>query len=419
MNLGKLIGSFVPGLLALTASAALAIEEPKPMPRQDTSTASTDLPAVVRGNAAFGLNLYARLRKAPGNTFLSPYSLSTALAMTAAGARGETARQMAEVLGLPADPARTNAAFAALVESLRPPGARPPYELHTANALWGQRGYRFREEFLATLRGSYRATFEAVDFEHATESARQTINASVEKETAGKIRDLIAAGVLDAQTRLVLTNAIYFKGSWSNPFRAEATREDDFHLPGNRTARMPLMNQTARFGYAEDQDCQVLELPYAGGDLAMVVLLPRKNDGLAELERSLSPEALARRLDQLQGTSVAVALPRFQLTATFELTRTLADLGMTLPFSDRADFSGINGGEEPLQISAVIHKAYVDVNETGTEAAAATAVGIRATAAFIPKPPVPFRADHPFVFLIRDRRTGCVLFLGCLTDPGR
>jgi serpin B len=395
-----------------------AAQEPRPVTRENAARPA-DRSALVQGNNRFGLSLFSQLRQAPGNAFLSPFSLSTALAMTAAGARGETARQMAEVLQLPAGSDRISTDFASLIQSLGPGPERAdaPYALHTANALWGQQGYHFLPAFVTLLQRSYGAALEEVDFQGATEEARRTINAWVAKQTRDKIQDLIAQGVLDASTRLVLTNAIYFKGTWSSPFHGQRTQDDDFHASGGRIVRVPLMHQTGRFGYAEDQNVQTLELPYVGGDLAMVVLLPRQRDGLAELEKALSAGWLADRLDGLKSTSVAVALPRFKLTAEFELQRTLAALGMTLPFSDRADFSGINGGSEPLQIAAVIHKAFVDVNESGTEAAAATAVGIRAASALVPQTPVEFRADHPFLFLIRDRRTGSLLFLGCLTQP--
>ena len=406
-----LIFSFV------TALSAHAAEEAELVPNNNATVAEADRSALVQGNTRFGLDLYARLSRAPGNTFLSPFSISTALAMTASGARSETARQMNEVLGFSLEADRIDPAFASLIQTLRPAGEKPAYQLHTANALWGQHGYHFQPGFVATLRGPFGAALEEVDFRGATETARRTINTWVENQTAGKIQDLIASGVLDASTRLVLTNAIYFKGDWSSPFRAEQTHEDDFHGAAGRTVRVPLMHQTGRFSYAEDESVQALELPYAGGDLALVVLLPKKPDGLAEAEAALTAESLAARVAALQDTRMDVALPRFKLTAEFELTSTLAALGMTLPFSDRADFSGINGGNEPLQISAVIHKAYVDVNETGTEAAAATAVGIRAMAV-MPQPPVTFRADHPFLFLIRDRRSGSVLFLGRLMQPG-
>jgi serpin B len=397
-----------------------AAQEPRPVTRVNPPLPA-DRSALVQGNNRFGLNLFAQLRQGPGNTFLSPFSLSTALAMTAAGARGETARQMAGVLQLPGGPDRVNTDFAALIQALRPGpgpgGADAPYALHTANALWGQQGYHFLPAFETLLERSYGAAFEDIDFQGASEEARRTINAWVAKQTRDKIQELIAPGVLDSSTRLVLTNAIYFKGTWSSPFRAEQTQEGDFHASGGRILGMPLMHQTGRFGYAEDPNVQALELPYVGGDLAMVVLLPRQKDGLADLEKTLSAGSLADRLDRLQTTQVAVTLPRFKLTAEFELKPALAALGMTLPFSDRADFSGMNGGSEPLQISAVIHKAFVDVNESGTEAAAATAVGIRAMSVLVPQTPVEFRADHPFLFLIRDRRTGSLLFLGCLTQP--
>lgn len=407
-------------LIVSAVDVAHAAEEPRPVQEhREKAAGEADRSALVAGNTTFGLDLYSRLRRTSGNTFLSPFSLSTALAMTAAGARGETARQMVEVLHFPFGSDRVDPAFESLIRSIRPGdgGTEHGYQLHTANALWGQKGSHFLPAFLETLRGPFGATFEEVDFRNAVEDARRTINEWAEAKTRGKIRDLIPSGVLDPTTRLVLTNAIYFKGNWTSPFRPEQTQDEDFRLAVDRTARVPMMHQTGRFAYYEDDAVQAIELPYAGGSLAMVVLLPKQVDGLPAFEASLSAGSLAKRLDKFEVRSVAVALPRFKLTSSFELGRTLATLGMALPFSDRADFSGINGGKEPLQISAVIHKAYIDVNEVGTEAAAATAIGIRTTSAFNPQAPTPFRADHPFLFLLRDRGTGSLLFLGCLTHP--
>ncbi len=257
-----------------------------------------------------------------------------------------------------------------------------------------------------------------VDFLHALEPARLAINRRVEEQTEEKIKDLIASGVLDTTTRLVLTNAIYFKGDWSRPFKPAATYQDDFHLADGRKVKVPLMRQTDDFGYAEDDRVQALQMHYRGGYLSMTVVLPKAKDGLAEIESDLTPEKLEAWHKALHDREVIVTFPKFTMTSEFDLGRTLGQLGMPLVFSDQADFSGISPGPEPLKISAVIHKAFVDVNETGTEAAAATAIGLAAAAAPLPTQPVVFRADHPFLFLIRDRQSGSILFLGRVSQPG-
>ena len=371
---------------------------------------------VAEGNNRFASDLYGRLRQQPGNLFLSPYSISTALAMTYAGARGETAGQMAKVLhfDVPAD--RMHVAFAAMIRQFNE-GEGRPYKLSVANALWGQEGDRFRPEFLGILADKYGAGMRQVDF-RSSEQARGTINAWVEGETAGKIKDLIKPPSPSPDTSLVLTNAIYFKGSWADPFPEKATRDEHFAVTKDEPVRVPMMHQTRRFHYLDGGTFRALELPYAGKTLSMVVLLPKAVDGLAEFEGGLSAKGLVGRLVGLRPRMVEVALPRFQMKASFELQDVLSKMGMPAAFGGGggADFSGINGKRD-LSISAVIHEAIVDVNEEGTEAAAATAV-LMPRSASIPEPTIVFRADHPFVFLIRDHRTGSILFLGRLVNPG-
>jgi serpin B len=371
-----------------------------------------DTRAVVKGNTAFALELYGKLRAKEGNLFLSPFSVSTALAMTSAGARGETLDQMASTLHLPPQK-ELHPANAALLRQVNAGGKKRGYELVTANALWGQRGYHFLPAFVKLNKDNYGAGLREVDFAGDTEGARRTINAWVEKETKDKIKDLLGPGVLDSMTRLVLTNAIYFKGDWLRQFKKDATREEAFQLGGGKSVKAPLMHQTGKFGYLDGGTFQALEMPYAGKDLSMVVLLPKKAEGLADLEKSLTPENLAGWLKRLREQEVEVALPRFKVTAEFELKPVLASMGMTLAFGRKADFSGMNGRRD-LYLSAVVHKAFVEVNEKGTEAAAATGVVVREKSARVT--PV-FRADHPFVFLIRDRRSASVLFMGRLANP--
>jgi serpin B len=377
--------------------------------------------SVVKAGNQLAVDLYGQLAKeqAGKNLFFSPTSISIALSMTAAGARGQTEVEMAKVLHLDGQLAEAHAQYRKLLERWNAPGKDRGYQLRVANRLWGQKGYPFLDGFLALTREQYSAELGIVDFVQQTEAARKEINDWVARQTADKIKDLIPAGVLDAMTRLVLTNAIYFKGDWANQFQAEATKDEDFFLAGGGKAKVPLMHQKRSYPYAEDGDLQALELPYKGNELAMLVLLPRKADGLAELEKSLSAERIADLRSKLRPREAQVYLPKFKLETSFSLNDTLSALGMKQPFDPAAaDFSGMDGKKD-LYISAVIHKAFVDVNEQGTEAAAATGVVMALRSMPRPQPPVVFRADHPFVFAICDRRDGSVLFLGRLVAPGK
>ena len=378
----------------------------------------TGASALVEGNTEFALDLYGTLRaKDEGNLFFSPYSISAALAMTYAGAHGETAAQMADLLHLPGADDAVHAAFADLAAQLE--GEDPAYQLKIANALWGQEGEVFLDTFLDTLERCYGAGLETVDFLHAAEQARKTINAWVEKQTEDKIRDLLKPGVLDAATRLVLTNAIYFKGTWSTTFDEKRTREMPFHSASGKKTDTDFMYKKDRVRYVERDDLQAIEMTYSGDDLAMLVLLPRAIDGLPKIEDALTPTLLADWIAGLRSQEVEVFLPKFKTTSEFSLAETLAAMGAPLPFGGGADFSGMAGTRD-LFISAVVHKAFVDVTEEGTEAAAATAVVMSKSAAARPRErPVPVvRADHPFLFLIRDCRTGNVLFMGRFASPG-
>ncbi len=301
-----------------------------------------------------------------------------------------------------------------MIERINAQGKQSGYELSVANALWAQKGYQFLRAFLNTTTTNYGAGLNQVDFVSATEAARKTINDWVEKKTEGKIKDLIKPGVFNTLTRLVLTNAIYFKGNWARQFEKVETKDSPFTVARDKNVTVPMMSQKAQFAYAETETLQLLELPYAGDQLSMVILLPKELDGLADLEKSLTPGSLRECLQGLRKQEVVVQVPRFKLTSEFSLARVLASMGMTDAFSREADFSGMTGDTE-LFISAVIHKAFVDVNEEGTEAAAATAVVMTLKSAPL-RPPI-FRADHPFLFLIRDNQSGSILFLGRVVNP--
>jgi serpin B len=375
----------------------------------------TAVPAVVKGNNEFAFDLYGQLRQQEGNLFLSPESISTALAMTYAGARGDTATEMAKALHLTLPRNMLHASFAELLKELNGEGKKRGYQLSIANALWGQKGEGFKDDFLKLTKEDYGGGLKDVDFAGATEAARKEINAWVEKQTNDKIKDLLKPGVLTVNTRLVLTNAIYFKGDWNSQFKKDQTREESFDDGNGDKVKSPMMHQTAKFKYHDAGGVQVLEMPYAGKELSMVVLLPKKVNGLADLEKSLSADKLAGWLEKAREEEVIVTLPKFKTTSEFSLKDQLSALGMKKAFQmPGADFSGINGKED-LFITAVVHKAYVDVNEEGTEAAGATGVVVGVKSAPAPKPE--FRADHPFVFLIRDTRNDSVLFLGRITNP--
>jgi serpin B len=380
---------------------------------------------VVSGNTAFACDLYARLQADPGNLFLSPYSISACLGMTRAGAAGGTAAQMDEVFHFPSS--GLGEGFRALDAALQAPLVRdgygrdakeiPAYEIAVANRLFGQQGYAFKPAFLAQMKTSYGAGLEQLDIRSDPDAARSRINGWVEEQTRDKIKDLLPAGTPAPDTRLVLVNAIYFKSSWQEAFRERNTQDGKFRKADGTDVDVRLMRRTGRFRYYGDDELQVLEMPYRNEAMSMLVVLPRQRDGLSAVEAKLSPAQLQAWLQGMQGAKVAVQFPKYEYTSSFDLTKTLADLGMENAFSPtEADFSGMTG-EEPLFIGLVVHKAFVAVDEAGTEAAAATAVAMRAGSAPRPEEPVAFTADRPFLFLIRHHATGAILFLGRVVDP--
>ena len=412
-------------LLALVVFATTTAAKPVP-----------DIAAVTTGNTKFALKLYDQLNDEKGNLFLSPYSISTALAMTYAGARGETEAEMAKALQFPSFPdkeggplgrERLHAGFSGLKLGLREAQKKGDVQLSIANALWPQKNYAFRPEYLNLIERDYDSVGRPLDYANA-EKARGIINRWVEQETKDKIKDLIPSGVLDALTRMVLTNAIYFKGDWQAQFKEKSTREMPFKVTPTKTVKAPMMYQKGNFGYYQDADAQVLEMPYKGDKVSMFVLLPNQGGGqpfrrpanppakkktLADLEKILSPAKLSEWFGKMRRTKVDTWFPKFKMTSEFSLSQQLQALGMKKAFGD-ADFSGMDGTKR-LYISAVLHKAFVEVNEEGTEAAAATAVVVRTRSA---RPMGPrFRADHPFLFLIRDKATGSILFLGRYAEP--
>ncbi|MCX5667958.1 MAG: serpin family protein [Candidatus Omnitrophica bacterium] len=398
------------------AISLLLFHAPRSVLSQEDSSIS-----LARRNNVFALNLYAKLKDRDGNIFLSPYSISTALAMTYAGARGDTATQIAQVFHFESEQATNNVSFKRLQKSLNDAGAKGSFELNAVNALWAQKGYAFLPDYLKAVKEDYNAQARELDFKNAAEASRGIINTWVEDKTKNKIQDLIPQGVLTDLTRLVLTNAIYFKGKWESVFKKDMTKDAPFNLIDGTTCQAPMMNKTEEFLYGEDADAQVLSMPYQGNDLSMVVILPKEKDGLGRIEKDINIDRVENRLAAsgfLKMEAVIVSIPRFKITSEFELADTLGSMGMPNAFSEsEADFSGMTGKKD-LFIGAVIHKAFVDVSEEGTEAAAATAVVMMAMAApGHPVKEIKFIVDHPFLYIIRDNNSGSILFMGRITNP--
>jgi serpin B len=405
----------LPLLVACSTSAGDPTEVSSGLARNlSPQVADADYAALVAGDTAFAVDLLHQVGGADGNLFFSPHSISQALAMTYAGAAGTTATQMADALHFTLPPATLHAAMDRLDLELasRATAATSdtrPFQLHVANAIWGQDGAPFQAPFLDTLAVNYGAGLHVVDYAHAAETARGTINDWVAARTNDKILDLLPVGSVDAGTRLVLTNAIYFSAAWAHPFEASATADGAFTTTGGPVA-VPMLHEVAELSYGAGDGYQAAEIPYDGEQLSMVVIVP---DALASFQAALTPDKLAAVLHALSTASVTLTLPKFRFTAPLSLAPALQALGMVDAFGPAADFSGIDGARD-LQITGVLHKGFVGIDEAGTEAAAATAVVVGTTS--VPEPHT-LVVDRPFLFAIRDRPTGAILFVGRVVDP--
>ncbi len=370
----------------------------------------------IEANNSFAVDVYGKLCQKEGNLFLSPYSISSALAMTYAGARGETASQMAQTLHFTLDHGDLHQAFARVATHFHEIGQSGDIALAIANAIWVQKSVELLKDFVDLVETQYHAGLFPVNFMETPEEARKIINGWVEKQTNQRIQNLLPKGALNKFTRLVLTNAIYFKGKWDLPFEKDATTETSFWIRSEKNVQVPMMQQQHTFKYGETETLQILQMPYAGEELSMVIVLPSTRDGLQTLEHQLTEAQLAEWQDTASMREVNVWLPKFTITSQFSLAETLQEMGMVDAFSTSADFSGMVANAR-LNISDVLHKAFVEVNEEGTEAAAATAVTIELTSVREPEPIPEFRADHPFLFLIQDNQTKSILFLGRVVNP--
>lgn len=433
MNLkGAVMLALLTGLLALPAagcaggpggtSPAQAAVAKNDTPRDSNpQVPEGDLTALVSGNTSFALDLYAALREEDGNLFYSPYSVSLALAMAHAGARGETEAQMARTLHYTLAQEQLHPAFNALdhVLSGRGKGAQGQdgegFRLSVANSVWGQSGYQFQQPYLETLARNYGAGLRLLDFQNRPEPSRVTINDWVEEQTEGKIVDLLPEGTIDPLTRLVLANAVYFNAAWKHAFEGASTRPGPFTTRDGDEVEVPMMSQSETLAYERGEGYQAVELRYDGDALSMVILLPDLG-GFEAFEDSLDGARVEAAVRALQPRLVALTMPKFTYSSSFSLADTLSAMGMPDAMSPgQADFTGIDGTRE-LYISDVVHKAVVAVDEKGTEAAAATGVVVRTTSAPAEQPVI-VTVDRPFVFLIRDLETGTVVFAGRVLNP--
>ena len=374
--------------------------------------------SLPEGMNDFACEFYKQVKGTEGkNLFFSPYSIQSALGMTYGGAKGETAKAMAKALRFPFTGKKLHQAMGGLMGSLNKAGRGGTFELAVANALLLDKKDKLLKSFVELNRSFYAAGLESLDFRSAAERARKHINAWVERQTKDRIKDLLQKGDVDRDTSLVLTNAIYFKGQWAAKFDKARTRKGPFFLADGKRVRVPLMHQKGKFELIERPDFQMLRLPYLGGRLSMWVFLSRKHDGLAALEKRLGGVWLKAFANRPFSREVHVTLPRFSLSQDFDLSKTLGGMGMGVAFGGQADFSGMTG-KRGLFIAHVLHKAYVEVDEAGTKAAAATAV-VMTKGASIVRRPLTFKADHPFLFAIVDDESGAILFMGRVMDPSK
>ena len=369
---------------------------------------------VIEANNRFAINLYSQYKSEEGNIFFSPFSISTAMAMVYEGAEGKTAKEIKSVFGFPKyDNSRRNQ-YSNLLSEINKKDKE--YALKTANALWAEQDFHFLDEYLTTVEKYYGGKTTNLDFKNEPEASRLIINNWVEDKTNDKIKDLLPEDVIDADTRLVLTNAIYFKAKWLIQFDADKTSDEYFRVNPDKSIKVPMMQPTSQkstFNYTQNKDLQILEMPYAGEDLSMLILLPLDDD-IEVLENSFTIEKLTEWKKSLRKRRVKIYIPKFKFETKYFMKNTLSNLGMPTAFTNSADFSGMTGTKD-LKIDKVIHQAFIEVNEEGTEAAAATGVKFAMTSR---PPPTPiFKADHPFIFIIQQKETGNILFMGRVNNP--
>jgi serpin B len=425
--MNRLASILIPALLSLTlvacSSPVIAQEIRSNKPRDISPQISpAEMASLINGNSEFAFNLYRALKGKDGNLFFSPYSLNLALAMAYAGAHNDTRAQMKDTLNVTLTDELLHEAFNYLALELAKRETVPGLEgkdekgfrFNVVNDAWGQKNFQFESDYMDTLAVNYDAGIRLVDFIKDAEGARKTINGYILEKTEGRIKDLIPEGAVDSMTRLVLTNAIYFNAGWASTFEEKNTLIAAFTLLNGNRITVPMMRQTQYYRYASGESYQAVELPYTGNQMSMVIILPRAGQ-FNGFESALTAVGVSRIIGSLNNNYVDLGLPKFEFNADFTLADTLKTMGMPLAFDPTsADFSGITGKRD-LYITDVVHKAFISVDEKGTEAAAASGVMMGTTS--MPPEPVVFTADRPFIFLIRDIPTGAVLFIGRLLNP--
>ena len=370
---------------------------------------------ISENNNLFALDLYKNISGKTENLFYSPYSISTALAMTYTGARNKTEDQMGTVMHFPKNSNTFYDKYSTLLRDINVMNDDSTMNIYTANSIWAQKEFKFKEDFIGILKNSYNSSVNNVDFINETENSRIRINKWVESQTSEKIKDLIQPGLIDYLTRMVLVNAIYFKANWEKAFDEKQTQKMDFHISTGADVNCDFMFAENDFKFYEQEDgLMAIEIPYSKGKMSMLVILPKDNNGFDVLKKEISLDLYNKINSGLVSKKVKLWLPRFKTTSDFELSDVLKQMGMMEAFSDKADFSGMTGNKD-LKISKVIHKAFVEVNEAGTEAAAATAVVMRVKSMPVKQPE--FKADHPFLFIIKENTNNSILFAGNIYDP--
>jgi serpin B len=412
-----LLGVALYGVFTYFEDISIGIEKRMTATADDNGATEEGVMHVVKANNMFALDLYSRLKQEEnGNLFFSPWSISSAMVMTYEGARGQTADEMVSVLHFPKDNSLRRSSFAKITNGINKGSEK--YILKTANALWLQKEYPFLEEYKKVVHTYYLGTIENIDFANPA-AASSRINAWVSENTNDKIKQIVDANGFNQYTKAALTNAIYFKGKWVHPFKKSDTKPQDFTLDSGEITKVPMMSLKGKedlyFKYMETEGLQMLELPYQGDEIAMLVLLPRGK--IADLESILTEEKLHEWRSTMKSRKyITIKMPKYTFETSYSLKEYLQRLGMHAPFTDGvADFSGMDGTKQ-LFIDKVLHKAYVDVNEEGTEAAAATYVGMQLTSLSLHKY-INFIADHPFLFIIQEKKTGNILFIGRVMDP--
>jgi len=379
----------------------------------DTNATADSVNSLVDSLNTFSLDFYNEIiDEEDGNIFFSPYSIFTAFSMAYEGADGNTADEMKEVLNILQNDSKTLGSFGRIYNLLNQ--NQVGYKISTANAFWKNYDYFFLDSYINILKNFYMAEANELDFSKNVEAA-ETINTWIEEQTNGKIKDLIEPDILSEVTKLVLTNAIYFKGDWAYPFNKELTYESDFTLDSNDTKTVDMMvsdSENSVFNYTTTDELQIIELPYYGNEMSMIIVLPKENN-ITAAESVISAENITTWKSDFYETEITVKIPKFKFETKYLLNSIMQNMGMLDAFTSNADFSKMDGTRE-LFISKALHQAYIDVNEEGTEAAAATAIVVELKA--IPDPKE-FTADHPFIFLIEHKPTDSILFMGKVMDP--